>query len=168
MKNVIFETDEMLLIKKKYAKEFLEECFNNIAKSGDYEEDLEYFKEENERLLEEIKDLDNEEIVCFRDCAMSGYLIVVDKESTKEYIETYIVNEDNIKELEEELKVHNFHSCVEYEVLQMIRLKFENLLKSNVVTMDKIKDIASNVLDTEEFNMLLDNLIIEELEKIKE
>lgn len=90
--------------------------------------------------------------------------ILKNKKHTKEHI----VNENTIEKLEKELQVHNFYSCVEYEVLQMIRLNFENLLKSNVVTIDKIKDIASDVLETEEFNMLLDNLIIEELEKIKE
>lgn len=94
MENVIYENGEDFLIKKKFAKQFLNECLTNMIENADYdEENIEYIKEENQRLMEELKQFDDEEIICFGECAMSGYFMIY-----QDRVQDYL---DLIKESEE-------------------------------------------------------------------
>ena len=94
MENVIYENGEDFLIKKKFAKQFLNECLTNMIENADYdEENIEYIKEENQRLMEELKQFDDEEIICFGECAMSGYFMIY-----QDRVQYYL---DLIKESEE-------------------------------------------------------------------
>ena len=94
MENVIYENGEDFLIKKKFAKQFLNECLTNMIENADYdEENIEYIKEENQRLIEELKEFDDEEIICFGECAMSGYFAIY-----QDRVQYYL---DLIKESEE-------------------------------------------------------------------
>ena len=94
MENVIYENGEDFLIKKKFAKQFLNECLTNMIENADYdEENIKYIKEENQRLMEELKQFDDEEIICFGECAMSGYFMIY-----QDRVQDYL---DLIKESEE-------------------------------------------------------------------
>ena len=94
MGNVIYENGEDFLIKKKFAKQFLNECLIHMIENADYdEENIEYIKEENQRLMEELKQFDDEEIICFGECAMSGYFMIY-----QDRVQYYL---DLIKESEE-------------------------------------------------------------------
>ena len=94
MENVIYENGEDFLIKKKFAEQFLNECLASMIENADYdEENIEYIKEENQRLIEELKQFDDEEIICFGECAMSGYFMIC-----QDRVQDYL---DLIKESEE-------------------------------------------------------------------
>lgn len=94
MENVIYENGEDFLIKKKFAEQFLNECLASMIENADYdEENIEYIKEENQRLIEELKQFDDEEIICFGECAMSGYFMIY-----QDRVQDYL---DLIKESEE-------------------------------------------------------------------
>ena len=94
MENVIYENGENFLIKKKFAEKFLNECLENMLENTDLDdENIEYIKEENQRLIKELKEFDDEEIICFGDCAMSGYFAIY-----QDRVQYYL---DLIKESEE-------------------------------------------------------------------
>lgn len=81
MENIIFENGEVFLLKKKYVENFLNECLDTIKESNNYEkEEIIYFEEEKEHILQEIKDFEDEEIVCLIECAMSGFFGVYQEE----------------------------------------------------------------------------------------
>ena len=94
MENVIYENGENFLIKNKFAEQFLNECLASILENNDYDdEEIAYLQRENQWLIEELEQFDDEEIICFGDCAMSGYFMIY-----QDRVQYYL---DLIKESEE-------------------------------------------------------------------
>ena len=94
MENIIYENGENFLIKKKFAEQFLNECLASMLENTDLDdENIEYLRNENQSLIEELKQFDDEEIICFGECAMSGYFMIY-----QDRVQYYL---DLIKESEE-------------------------------------------------------------------
>lgn len=86
MEYVIKQVNEEYYLYKKDIKAFLDWCYLGI-KNNEYldEEELKYFRDENEYLINEVKDLQDLEIICLYENAMSGWFMLTGK--------TYTINE---------------------------------------------------------------------------
>lgn len=75
-----------------------------------------------------------------------------------------IINEDNIDDYREEID-GNINNVVKCYVLNLIETSYPEVLKSNLLTKEKLEEIATKISDNEKFNDYLDSLMFEEIDK---
>lgn len=74
---LIFQDDEVALLKKRDVEDYLEYCLKEQEKNDDgYNNRKEYYAEQKDDVLRDIENLQDDDLVCLYDNPMSGWYMV--------------------------------------------------------------------------------------------
>lgn len=76
MEYLIFDDGENFIMKKKDIKNFLDTAINYQIEEEVEEETINYYKEENQYILEQVQSYADDDLICLYENAMSGWLMI--------------------------------------------------------------------------------------------